>query len=1228
MKITLFSFLFFFCVFVNAQIAVNSDGSLPDSSAILDLKSTNRGFLPPRMTKAELISILNPAEGLIVYCTDCTESRTGALVLFQTGSWRIIYTDCLTAPPGEAYHVPGPDEIEWKWHPVLYVEGYKWNTTDNYATAFDLGMDTSFTETGLFCNTPYTRYVWAYNICGKSSPLSMTITTAGCFNTPCGQPVTVNHIAGEIAPVNKTVVYNTASNIPGETDLCWIAQNLGSDRQALSVDDITEESAGWYWQFNHKQGYKHDGTTRTPNTAWITTIDDLSDWELNNDPCNLELGAEWRIPTYAEWYNVDSESGWDSYADAWNSSLKLHPAGGLYANNADFTGRGDLGYYWSSSAAAEATAWMLGIQEFNSGFLAASKSWGMSLRCVKDTCGLLSPGTGVHTTGEYQILWKWIGVNGATGYKWNTINDITTAINIGMDTSKIETGLSCNTTFTRFVWAFNDCGHSMPNLLSDTTLTCSFICGTSTITVEHIAGDVAPVDKTVTYGTVTNILGEESKCWITQNLGSDRQALSVDDATEPSAGWYWQFNRKQGFKNDGMNLTPAAAWYTGDGSLTGWEAVNDPCSLELGTGWRIPTLTEWTNVDASGNWTDRTGPWNSALKLHSGGNLQSFDGELLDIGDVGAYWSSNYSDLYNSWALYFSSGGSTIEQFGRNSGLSLRCIKDCDPPPAPSQRTHNATPSQIIWKWYPVPGVTGYKINSVPVFNSAHDVGNNTTFTEIGLPCNSSFTRYCWAYNACGVSATPAVFTKSTSPDPPPMPVALSAVTSPTEIIWRWESVPGATGYKWNTTRNNYTADDIGSQTSYSQTGLTCLSSYSSFVWAYNDACGQSNYTELSAMTSANPPPTPIEGTHYTNGDTIIWNWSSVPGADYYYITWSTNLPDNHTERIYDTYLIQTSCACDYDYTRYVWAHNSCGTSLPLVVTQRSSPTPANPVALEHNPTSTRITWNWYSVGSIFEYAWNTTDDFNTAISTGMNRTMVEDGLNCGETYTRYVWAINSCGMHSLPTILIDSTFQCFNCGTQTLTINHNVSGGVAPVNKTVTYLTTTGIPGPGETVKCWLAQNLGADRQALSVDDASFASAGWWWQFNRACGHLSIAYYCWWNTLNEWSNWIITNDPCRLELGFPWRLPTMSEWQSAANTGSWVDWNDAWNSDLKLHAAGYLHCGGDLENSSMGYEGVYWSSDQAYGWSEGRDFKTSHLGCYSSSWEKCIGHTIRCLRE
>lgn len=54
---------------VMGQVGVGT--SNPDNSAVLEVNSTAKGFLLPRITKAQILAISNPAEGLIVYCTDC-----------------------------------------------------------------------------------------------------------------------------------------------------------------------------------------------------------------------------------------------------------------------------------------------------------------------------------------------------------------------------------------------------------------------------------------------------------------------------------------------------------------------------------------------------------------------------------------------------------------------------------------------------------------------------------------------------------------------------------------------------------------------------------------------------------------------------------------------------------------------------------------------------------------------------------------------------------------------------------------------------------------------------------------------------------------------------------------------------------------------------------------------------------------------------------------------------
>ena len=53
----------------NVHISINTDGSEAHPSAILDIKSTDKGFLMPRMTNTQIQAISNPADGLMVYST-------------------------------------------------------------------------------------------------------------------------------------------------------------------------------------------------------------------------------------------------------------------------------------------------------------------------------------------------------------------------------------------------------------------------------------------------------------------------------------------------------------------------------------------------------------------------------------------------------------------------------------------------------------------------------------------------------------------------------------------------------------------------------------------------------------------------------------------------------------------------------------------------------------------------------------------------------------------------------------------------------------------------------------------------------------------------------------------------------------------------------------------------------------------------------------------------------
>jgi hypothetical protein len=280
---------------------VGINNSTPDSTALLDLTSTTQGFLPPRLTQAQIEAMAGPANGLVVYCT--TDDKVYVYVASAYAWKEILYGSGTISPPNE-----------------------------------------------------------------------------------CGPVITVEHAEGNVAPVTKTVTYGVVTNVPGEPAKCWITSNLGADHQATAKNDATEASAGWYWQFNRMQGYKHDGNTRIPNTAWITPINEDYDWQEENDPCALELGGGWRLPTSTEWLTVDAiGEGWNDWSDPWNSALKLHAAGGLYHTNGSLYERGSGGKYWSSSQYGNLSGWALA---FGNGYCGVSindvKADGFSIRCIRD----------------------------------------------------------------------------------------------------------------------------------------------------------------------------------------------------------------------------------------------------------------------------------------------------------------------------------------------------------------------------------------------------------------------------------------------------------------------------------------------------------------------------------------------------------------------------------------------------------------------------------------------------------------------------------------------------------------------------------------------------------------------------------------------------------------------------------------------------------------------------
>ncbi|TRX16714.1 DUF3494 domain-containing protein [Flavobacterium franklandianum] len=82
--------LLWFCTYgVSAQIMqkFGDNSNIINDKAVLEIESTTKGFLLPRMNKAQRDLIQNPPEGLMLWCTDCSRSNGSEIVVWVKNSW-------------------------------------------------------------------------------------------------------------------------------------------------------------------------------------------------------------------------------------------------------------------------------------------------------------------------------------------------------------------------------------------------------------------------------------------------------------------------------------------------------------------------------------------------------------------------------------------------------------------------------------------------------------------------------------------------------------------------------------------------------------------------------------------------------------------------------------------------------------------------------------------------------------------------------------------------------------------------------------------------------------------------------------------------------------------------------------------------------------------------------------------------------------------------------------
>lgn len=232
------------------NVAINATGANPHASAALDVSSTNKGLLIPRMTTTERNAISSPARGLMVY--NLTDS---CLNVFD-GSW----SGCLDQSPQVQTF---PDLIGWGFGVCGITGGSR------PSSFYQSHRDKLF-----YINTIFyfegDSLIWQSRDMINDWPISSINFTAIGGVVSLGNYLYIlmeNRATNEI----RIYRYSRANISAGGTLMSFSGQTLGS--QSTSSNYVTMTSNGAYFYFTYNAGnstndniiakYSLSGTTLT-----------------------------------------------------------------------------------------------------------------------------------------------------------------------------------------------------------------------------------------------------------------------------------------------------------------------------------------------------------------------------------------------------------------------------------------------------------------------------------------------------------------------------------------------------------------------------------------------------------------------------------------------------------------------------------------------------------------------------------------------------------------------------------------------------------------------------------------------------------------------------------------------------------------------------------------------------------------------------------------------------
>lgn len=256
------------------NIGVNSSGTVANPSALLDLDASpnnDKGLLIPRLTTAERDAISSPANGLMIYNTDCNSFN-----YYNGSSWVPMNSIGGSAPAtpgsitGGTSQCNGATGVTYSISAVNGATSYTWIVPSGASITAGQGT-TSITVD--FGSNSGNVCVTANNDCGVSDAACLSITINSAPSVP-----TANAGSG-IATTSFSANWTTSTGATGyyldvATDAGFTNFVTGYNNKSLGVV-LSDNVAGLSCATNYYYRVRATnfcGTTTSSNTIMVTTL--------------------------------------------------------------------------------------------------------------------------------------------------------------------------------------------------------------------------------------------------------------------------------------------------------------------------------------------------------------------------------------------------------------------------------------------------------------------------------------------------------------------------------------------------------------------------------------------------------------------------------------------------------------------------------------------------------------------------------------------------------------------------------------------------------------------------------------------------------------------------------------------------------------------------------------------------------------------------------------------